>query len=133
MSLTPFQHVVGLAVVLSSIVGTASGQTPSLERSSMSSQKLLADRPHLFGELRSAIEGISAKVLAQKLRLLESDGLVDRRVLPTRRVTVAYSLTPLGQTLTGPLETIRDWAEQHIGEIQQANLQSRERAGIRKR
>jgi DNA-binding HxlR family transcriptional regulator len=36
---------------------------------------LLADRPHLFGELRSAIEGISAKVLAQKLRLLESDGL----------------------------------------------------------
>jgi predicted SnoaL-like aldol condensation-catalyzing enzyme len=39
MSLTPFQHVVGLAVVLSSIVGTASGQTPSPERSSMSSQK----------------------------------------------------------------------------------------------
>jgi DNA-binding HxlR family transcriptional regulator len=94
---------------------------------------LLAQRPHLFGELRSAIEGISAKVLAQKLRLLESDGLVDRRVLPTRRVTVEYSLTPLGHTLTAPLEAIRDWAEQHIGEIRQANLQSRERAGIRKR
>lgn len=93
---------------------------------------LLADRPHLFGELRSAIEGISAKVLAQKLRLLESDGLVDRRVLPTRRVTVEYSLTPLGHTLTAPLEAIRDWAEQHIGEIRQANLQIGRQPGNRR-
>ncbi len=93
---------------------------------------LLADRPHLFGELRSAIEGISAKVLAQKLRLLESDGLVDRRVLPTRRVTVEYSLTALGHTLTAPLEAIRDWAEQHIEEIRQANLQSGKSSGGRR-
>jgi DNA-binding HxlR family transcriptional regulator len=93
---------------------------------------LLADRPHLFGELRSAIEGISAKVLAQKLRLLEADGLVHRRVLPTRRVTVEYSLTGLGQTLIGPLEAIRDWAEQHIEEIRQANLQSGKPSGGRR-
>ena len=84
---------------------------------------VLSDRPHLFGELRKAIEGLSAKVLGQTLRLLESDGLVERRVLPTRRVTVEYSLTPLGQTLIAPLEAVRVWAEQHIGDIQRAKMQ----------
>ncbi len=48
---------------------------------------------------------------------------MDRRVLHTRRVTVEYSLTALGRTLTAPLEAIRDWAEQHIEEIGRANLQ----------
>jgi DNA-binding HxlR family transcriptional regulator len=75
---------------------------------------LLSQRPHRFGELRRAIEGISHKVLTQTLRSLERDGLISRRVLPTKPVTVEYSLTDLGETLTSPLSAIRDWAERHI-------------------
>lgn len=75
---------------------------------------LLAQRPHQFGELRRAVDGISHKVLTQNLRSLERDGLVSRRVSKAARVTVEYSLTPLGRTLTAPLAAIRDWAEQHI-------------------
>lgn len=75
---------------------------------------LLDERPHRFGELRRSIQGISHKVLTSTLRSLEADGLVHRRVLPTSPVTVEYSLTPLGTTLSGPLAAIRDWAEQHI-------------------
>lgn len=63
------------------------------------------------------MEGISQKMLTQTLRSLERDGLVDRRVFPTVPVTVEYSLTPLGRTLTEPLAAIRDWAEQHIEEV----------------
>lgn len=81
---------------------------------------LLEQRTYRFGELRRAIEGISHKVLTQTLRSLEADGLVARRALPTRPVTVEYSLTPLGRTLAAPLAAIRDWAEQHIVAVEQA-------------
>lgn len=56
-------------------------------------------------------------MLTQTLRSLERDGLVDRRVFPTVPVTVEYSLTPLGRTLTEPLAAIRDWAEEHIEQV----------------
>jgi DNA-binding HxlR family transcriptional regulator len=32
-------------------------------------------------------------------------------------VTVEYSITPLGQTLTSTLDALRIWAESHIGEV----------------
>ena len=86
---------------------------------------LLAERPHRFGELRRKIDGISQKMLTQTLRSLERDGLVHRRVEPTVPVTVEYSLTPLGETLVGPLAAIRDWAEANIEEV----LAARERQG----
>jgi DNA-binding HxlR family transcriptional regulator len=84
---------------------------------------LLAERPHRFGELRRAVDGISQKMLTQTLRSLERDGLVDRRAYPTVPVTVEYSLTPLGMTLTEPLAAVRAWAEEHIEEV----LAARER------
>jgi DNA-binding HxlR family transcriptional regulator len=89
---------------------------------------LLAQRPHRFGELRRSIDGISHKVLVQTLRSLERDGLVLRQPLATNPPTVEYSLTALGQSLVGPLASIRDWAEKHIEELQAArDTYSRER------
>lgn len=74
----------------------------------------LAERPHRFGELRRAIDGISQKMLTQTLRGLERDGLVSRRVLPTTPIAVEYALTPLGETLIAPLAAIQAWAETHV-------------------
>jgi DNA-binding HxlR family transcriptional regulator len=89
---------------------------------------LLAQRPHRFGELGRSIDGISHKVLVQTLRSLERDGLVLRQPLATNPPTVEYSLTALGQSLVGPLASIRDWAEKHIEELQAArDTYSRER------
>jgi DNA-binding HxlR family transcriptional regulator len=67
-----------------------------------------------FGELRRAIDGISPKVLTQKLRELERDGIVRRKIYASVPPRVEYSLTPLGQTLIGLLDSIRLWAESHI-------------------
>ena len=78
---------------------------------------LLAERPHRFNELRRAIDGISQKVLTQTLRSLEVDGLLTRRELGGKPVSVEYALTPLGRSLVAPLAAIRDWAEQHIEEV----------------
>lgn len=77
----------------------------------------LSERIYRFGELRRAIEGISAKVLTQTLKTLEGDGLVQRTVLATRPPSVEYALTPLGKTFVGVALQIKDWAETHALEI----------------
>jgi DNA-binding HxlR family transcriptional regulator len=78
---------------------------------------LLGRRPHRFGELLRAVDGVSQKMLTQTLRSLELDGLVHRHAKPTVPVTVEYSLTAAGRTLIEPLEAIRIWAERHIGGV----------------
>ena len=79
------------------------------------------------GELRRAIAGISQKMLTQTLRSLEEDGLVERKVYPVVPPMVEYSLTPLGKTLTEPLEAICHWAEKHLDKLEAARAHSRER------
>ncbi|MEM9036552.1 MAG: helix-turn-helix domain-containing protein [Actinomycetota bacterium] len=81
----------------------------------------LEEEPHRFGQLRRAIPGITQKMLTQTLRRLEQDGLVDRTVLVQMRPPqVEYSLTPLGESITEPLSVIRDWTEQHLGDVRAA-------------
>jgi DNA-binding HxlR family transcriptional regulator len=84
---------------------------------------LLADRPVRFNQLRRQIEGISQKMLSQTLKSLERDGLVLRKVTPTVPVTVEYSITPLGQTLSATVDGLRIWAETHIEKVLLAQQQ----------
>lgn len=72
--------------------------------------------PRRFGEIKRQLDGITQKVLTDKLRGLERDGIVKRTVVE-RPLEVHYELTPLGLTLIGPLAAIRDWAEEHIDEV----------------
>jgi DNA-binding HxlR family transcriptional regulator len=67
-----------------------------------------------FGELRRDIDGISPKVLTQKLRELERDGIITRKIYASIPPKVEYTLTPLGRTLIDLLDAIRVWAEGHI-------------------
>jgi DNA-binding HxlR family transcriptional regulator len=81
---------------------------------------LLGDRPHRFNELRRTVGGISQKVLTERLRELERDGLVWRRVYDTVPPSVQYGLTPLGLTLHEPLDAVTHWAERHVRGIDAA-------------
>jgi len=81
---------------------------------------LLSGKPIRFNQLRRDIEGISQKMLSQTLKNLERDGLVQREAFPTVPVTVEYSLTPLGETLTVAFDTLRAWAEVHIEQVIEA-------------
>lgn len=53
--------------------------------------------PRRFGDLRRDLRGISAKVLTQRLRRMEEQGLIARRKLPTRPAQVEYRLTATGR------------------------------------
>lgn len=59
-----------------------------------------------FSELRIDIPPVSAKVLSQRLRELESRGVITRTVQPTMPPSVEYCLTPLGQQLVPALSAI---------------------------
>jgi DNA-binding HxlR family transcriptional regulator len=78
---------------------------------------LLRQQPLRFNRLRREIEGISQKMLSQVLKSLERDGLIRRRAIATVPVTVEYSITPLGATLAGAVDPLRDWAERHLKEV----------------
>jgi DNA-binding HxlR family transcriptional regulator len=78
---------------------------------------VLSDGKLRFGDLRAAVDGISGKVLTETLRVLERDGLVERHVYAEMPPRVEYELTPLGQTLHGPLQALAHWAEEHIAEV----------------
>lgn len=73
-----------------------------------------------FADLRRRIPGVSQKMLSVTLQSLSRDGLVARRVEATVPPRVHYRLTPLGLSLELPLAALRDWAEQHMAEIDSA-------------
>lgn len=63
-----------------------------------------------FNELKRNINGVSQRMLTLTLRNLERDGLVTRTVFPEIPPRVEYGLTALGQTLTGPINSLWDWS-----------------------
>ncbi|MEU6708218.1 winged helix-turn-helix transcriptional regulator [Streptomyces wuyuanensis] len=70
-----------------------------------------------FRDLRTTVDGISAKVLTDTLRDLERDGLVTRHVYAEVPPRVEYELTVLGRTLHRPLEALSRWAEEHTDAV----------------
>ncbi len=62
-----------------------------------------------FGEIKNSIDGVSQKVLTQKLRDMEDDGLLSRKVYPEVPPRVEYTLTDLGYSLNPVIESLRDW------------------------
>jgi DNA-binding HxlR family transcriptional regulator len=70
----------------------------------------LRQGPRRHGELRDRVGGISAKVLTETVRRLEYNGLVVR-------TAGQYALTPLGQSLLGPIEFLGQWAFEHGDEV----------------
>jgi len=74
---------------------------------------LLSERPWRFNELKRSIDGLSQRMLTLTLRNLERDGLVTRTVYPTVPPSVEYALTPLGESLCGPVGALGRWAQEN--------------------
>lgn len=77
----------------------------------------LADSPRRWGELRRLIGGVSEKMLAQTLRTLERDGLIDRTVIASSPVRVTYALTDLGADAATRLVPLVTWASEHASTV----------------
>lgn len=62
-----------------------------------------------YNEIRKGIPNITEKMLIEKLKELEVDGLVKRKALPVVPPHVVYSLSEKGSTLSPVLEAIAKW------------------------
>jgi DNA-binding HxlR family transcriptional regulator len=79
----------------------------------------LADGPMRFSELEETSGGISPRTLADRLREMESRGLIDResfREIPPR---VQYSLTPKGLATLPVIDALRAFGETWLSEAEQ--------------
>ena len=68
----------------------------------------LASGPRRFGELRRDLDQVSAKVLAARLRVMEAQGVIERRELATSPPTVEYSLSETGAELVPVVHLLLD-------------------------
>ena len=71
----------------------------------------LTERPMRFGELRRVVPGLSDRLLSQRLRELEEEGLVQRDVEAGTPVRVTYSLTECGHQLGPAIHELKAWAK----------------------
>jgi DNA-binding HxlR family transcriptional regulator len=70
----------------------------------------LTEGPLRFGDLARAVPGLSDRLLSQRLRELEVEGLVKREVESGTPVRVTYSLTEKGADLRPVFGELKQWA-----------------------
>ncbi|MEX0272829.1 MAG: winged helix-turn-helix transcriptional regulator [Flavobacteriaceae bacterium] len=62
-----------------------------------------------FNKLKKYVYGISSKVLSERLKMLESDGYVVRKMYPEVPIRVEYSLSPFGVKYVEKLMELTEW------------------------
>lgn len=70
-----------------------------------------------FSALRRRIGGVSERMLAQTLKWLEGDGLVERIEYDVVPPHVEYRLTPLGLEAAAKVRDLADWIETSLPSI----------------
>ena len=73
--------------------------------------RALGERTQRFCELQDALGGANSATLSQRLKLLEDEGLIERRAISAVPPWVEYSLTPKGGDLRAAIIGIDRWAE----------------------
>ena len=71
---------------------------------------LLLRAPCRFATLRDAIPDITDRMLSERLRELEENGIISRTVVPETPVRVEYALTKKGRALAAALDAVGEWA-----------------------
>ena len=64
-----------------------------------------------FSGLREAVPGLSDRMLSERLKELEAEGIVTRTVIPEMPVRIVYVLTDKGHALSDVMDAIGAWAE----------------------
>ena len=90
---------------------------------------LLLKAPARYAELRDAIPDITDRMLSERLRELEDEGIVSRRVIPQIPIRVEYSLTAKGRALEPALGALGAWAERWVGKAGGAKPVAKARKG----
>lgn len=67
-----------------------------------------------FTDISSAIPNMSARMLTERFKELENNGIVSRTVYPETPVRIEYELTEKGKDLNKSMDEIQKWAEKWV-------------------
>ena len=73
---------------------------------------VLMDGPLHFSEIRALVPDISDRLLSERLKELEAEAIVERRVIDGAPVRVEYSLTEKGAALEPVVRSLKSWAHE---------------------
>lgn len=76
----------------------------------------LLEGPARFCQIEAALPSLSGRVLSERLKELEQEGIVLRTVFPESPVRIEYSLTPKGRALEPLFREVQRWASDWIEE-----------------
>src|SRR5918999_252887 len=76
----------------------------------------LAPGPRRFTDLLDGLPGVSRKLLTERLRALERDGIIVRQELPPPAARRVYELTDDGRDLAVAMAPLIAWGARRIGE-----------------
>lgn len=70
-----------------------------------------------FSDLRKTIPALSDRMLSERLKELEEEGIVTRVVIPETPIRIEYRLTEKGRGLGSVVESISDWANRWLADL----------------
>jgi DNA-binding HxlR family transcriptional regulator len=76
-----------------------------------------------FSDIAASVPGLSDRLLSERLKELESEGLLTRTVYPETPVRIEYRLTDMGLALAPVVEALSHWAETWLPEDAHAAAQ----------
>ena len=74
----------------------------------------LLDGTKRFTEIRRGLAGLNPRTLAERLKMLERDGIVRRQAFAEVPPRVEYTLTPRGRSLASVLEAMGEWGTRDL-------------------
>jgi DNA-binding HxlR family transcriptional regulator len=75
---------------------------------------LLEHGPMRFSEVGQAVPDLSDRLLSERMKELEAEGIVRRHVLDGSPIKVEYELTDKGRALEPAVRALKAWARDHI-------------------
>jgi DNA-binding HxlR family transcriptional regulator len=75
---------------------------------------VLLDGPAHFSQVRHLVPDISDRLLSERLKELEAEGIVERAVLDGSPVRVEYSMTAKGRALEPTVRALKSWAREWL-------------------
>src|SRR5918912_4438290 len=75
---------------------------------------VLLDGPLHFSGIRQLVPELSDRLLSERLKELEGEGVVERRVLDGSPVRVEYSLTAKGHALEPAIRALKQWGRKNL-------------------
>lgn len=76
--------------------------------------RALADGAVRFGDVVAAVPGLSDRMLSERLKELEAEGVVTRTVIADYPVRIEYRLTEKGRDLGAVMDAIGTWAHRWL-------------------